>query len=84
VDNLSPGAWTVLSVFCKSDSGSPTFNLSVNGTNLFSSAQTCTTTGATFTTFSSASFASATTMSQSLVAAATGNKRMSVTVRYKQ
>jgi hypothetical protein len=45
VENSSAGTWTVLSVFCKSDSGSPTFNLSVGGTNLFSAAQTCTTPG---------------------------------------
>ena len=63
----------------------PTFNISIAGTNLYSSAQTCTTTTNTvFNSFSSANVASAAAISHNTIAASTGNKRQSITIKYKQ
>jgi hypothetical protein len=62
----------------------PTFNISIAGTNLYSSAQTCTTTNTVFNSFSSANVASAAAISHNTIAASTGNKRQSITIKYKQ
>ena len=51
--------WTILALYCQSDNGSPTFNIAIAGTNLYSSAQTCTTTNTAFNSFANASVASA-------------------------
>jgi hypothetical protein len=82
--NAQATGWTILAVYCQADSGSPTFNISIAGTNLYSSAQTCTTTNTAFNSFSSASVASGAALSHNTIAAAAGNKRVSITIKYKQ
>ena len=84
-NSQAPTGWTILAVYCQADSGTPTFNISIAGTNLYSSAQTCTTTTNTvFNSFSSANVASAAAISHNTIAASTGNKRQSITIKYKQ
>ena len=82
--NAQATGWTILAVYCQADSGTPTFNISIAGTNLYSSAQTCTTTNPAFNSFSSASVAAGAALSHNTIAAATGNKRQSITIKYKQ
>ena len=82
--NAQATGWTILAVYCQADSGTPMFNISIAGTNLYSSAQTCTTTNTAFNSFSSASVASAAAISHNTIAASTGNKRQSITIKYKQ
>jgi hypothetical protein len=82
--NAQATGWTILAVYCQADSGTPTFNIAIAGTNLYSSAQTCTTTNTAFNTFAAASVASAAALSHNTIAASTGNKRQSITIKYKQ
>jgi hypothetical protein len=82
--NAQATGWTILAVYCQADSGTPTFNISIAGTNLFSAAQTCTTTNTAFNSFASASVASGAALSHNTVAASTGNRRQSITTKYKQ
>jgi hypothetical protein len=82
--NAQATGWTILAVYCQADSGTPTFNISMAGTNLYSSAQTCTSTNAAFTNFSNASVASGAALSHNTIAASTGNRRQSITIKYKQ
>ena len=82
--NVQATGWTILAVYCQADSGTPTFNISIAGTNMYGSAQTCTTTNQVFNSFSNASMASGAALSHSTISSSTGNKRQSITIKYKQ
>jgi hypothetical protein len=83
--NAQATGWTILAVYCQSDSGSPTFNISIAGTNLYSSAQTCTTTNTAFNSFNSTSVGQC-GRSQPTIRSRPrrATKRQSITIKYKQ
>ena len=83
--NRSNKSWQIQEVYCKADSGSPTFNLNINGSNVFGSAMNCASTGSIYNSnFAQGSVAPGYSVGHLLVGTATGNKQVSVTVTYKQ
>ncbi len=83
--NRLTSAMKIVEVYCQTNvAAASTFNLAIGGTNLFSTAQNCTSTGNAYPTgFVVSSIGAGVNVSHNMVTAAAGTKRMSITLLYK-